>query len=117
MAGTYGVAVDGEYLYWTVKTSDGNVAITSKVAGGGSATIAGQSYPSHILADGKSVYWVTEGNDPCTQGSGSVVRIPAGLTGTPQEPLANGMICATNLVNNEIHVYWGAGTMIYRVNR
>jgi hypothetical protein len=115
---TWGVAVDEQYVYFSVKAITGYVAVKSRLDNNSPMAFASQqAFPTHVLADGIHVYWATEGADPCTQGSGLIQRAPAGLAGQPVEMLAQGMVCPTNFAVNDTHVYWASGMTIFRFKR
>jgi hypothetical protein len=117
---TWGVAVDEQNVYFSVKAVTGYVAAKTKLGNDVPMAIASQqSFPTHVLADGTHIYWATQGTDPCTQGFGVIQRAPASLVVNPVdiELLAPGIMCPTNFAMNDTHVYWGSGTTIYRVER
>jgi hypothetical protein len=117
-SGTWGVAVDDNYVYWSIKGSGGYLTAKPKDSQDNFVVIAsGQPYPTHVFADGNNVYWVNEVTEPCGTPVGVVSRVPAGIEFSPPEILASDVVCPSNFVMNGSHVYWGGGSKIYRAER
>lgn len=110
----YGIAVDGEYVYWTEAKSDGRVMRADKdikTDDVDTLTSAPFNQPHDIAVLGGSVY-VLEKGDMC--GQGSKIHEIDKLTGAllREFPLEG---CPSNFAQSETSLYWAVGTEIYRL--
>jgi hypothetical protein len=107
----------GSYVYWTTSQTPGEVRraeIRGSANQPGEVLAAMESHPHEITADASYVYWANRGTN-CFAGTGSIRRRSTNIADTTVETIHDGIECASNLVQNDTHVYYGSGLAIYRI--
>jgi hypothetical protein len=111
----WGIAVDEEWIYWTVKGGApceqraGRVMKRAK-SGGDPVVIAdGQACPNRLALDASYVYWTNAAGAEDGGPGGQVMRLRRDAVpgADPPEELAGGQIVPTALAVSPTHVYWG----------
>jgi len=68
-----GIAVHGNFLYWTQFAPAGGI-FRAPVNGGSAVMLATGNYPTRIMADDRYVYWLNEGTAGASPPDGSIAR-------------------------------------------
>jgi hypothetical protein len=116
----WGIAVDGQYVYW-VNADSGQSSIMRVPKGGGTPiTIASSQLNAVAVAvDSSAVYWANAGTSTCapsgactSNGDGAVLRAP--LTGGAPTTLASGQHVPVSIAVDSTNAYFiDEGTAVY----
>ena len=96
--GVYGVAVDGQHMYWT--NSEGGTIGRANLDGSGAnkSFITGASFPQGVAVDGQHIYWVNNQRD-------TIGRANRDGSGVDQSFITGASIPEGIAVDGQ-HIYW-----------